>query len=254
MSTLTIDYFDPPTGPRTARWNRLLDDRAADELAGRTVWCATALPAARPFARSVRDHVAGTGRGVAADWLEVTADEPLRQLAERLDAMLGGMAPPQPLGPAEVALYADGATTTQALVGSQVAPGDVVVANDALTALLAQAVRDRGAHAVWHIHVVAPNRDVATRAAREFLEPFTTGFDAYVMTWEEPAPHGRVVERVAAAIPSAGMVAAKEIPARSAADEPGRMAWNSALAEVVQEDRDERVGGRLHPRPQVAGR
>jgi hypothetical protein len=78
--------------------------------------------------------------------------------------------------------------------------------------------------------------------------------DAYALSWLERGPRGEVVERVVAAMPSSGVVAAKEFPTRFAGDEPRRLAWRMALAEIVRGDRDEHVGGTLHARPTVAAR
>jgi hypothetical protein len=52
-------------------------------------------------------------------------------------------------------------------------------------------------------------------------------------------------------IPSTDVIAVKE------ADETGRgdrVAWATALADVIRADRAETVGGRLHARPAVAAR
>jgi hypothetical protein len=63
-----------------------------------------------------------------------------------------------------------------------------------------------------------------------------------------------VLESVGAALPSAGLVAAKEFPIRSRNDEQRRLAWRMALAEIVRSDRGERVGGTIRPCPTVASR
>lgn len=54
-------------------------------------------------------------------------------------------------------------------------------------------------------------------------------------------------------MPHAGRVELKEVVA-AAPRRPASLPWSSALADVVLEDRDEHVGGRLHPRPAVAAR
>jgi hypothetical protein len=108
---------------------------------------------------------------------------------------------------------------------------DIVVVHHPLTAARADAIRERGAHAVWH--VVAPR------------EP-APAIDAYLMT-------GRTADGaqiVAAVMPRAGIVAAKEIQGGSYRD----VGWTSLLADVVRTDRDECVGGTLHARPAVAPR
>jgi trehalose synthase len=251
VTSLTIERLDPPSSTRGMRALDATRRRAADALAGRTVWCAAALPQRRASAQRLRACLQwGGGGGVTSGLLEIAGDEPLRELAERLQAMLE-CASPSRLGGAEREICADGVHAGEELVGA-VGPDDVVVAHDPLTALLAEAVRDRGAHAVWHLSVPAsPRRPIAERA-RSFLRRYTFGIDAYVTTWSPPAERpGAVVERIAALMPGVDAVVAKEIPAAVATGEPPLLAWSTVLADVVRSDRDETVGGTLHSRPTV---
>ena len=104
---------------------------------------------------------------------------------------------------------------------------DVVVLRERPEPDLMQALRELGAHVVWHIEQRPP-------------EP-ARAVDAYVMTWD----HG-----FAALMPCAGILVAKDLDARLD-DELG---WTSLLADVVHSDRDETVGGTRHVRPLVAAR
>lgn len=114
---------------------------------------------------------------------------------------------------------------------ADVRPGDIVVLHDPVTAAPADAIRQRGAHAVWH--VMAP-RDPAP------------AIDAYVMT----ARTADGAQVVAALLPGAGIVIAKEMRGDTYRD----VGWSSLLADVVRTDREECVGGTLHARPAVAPR
>jgi hypothetical protein len=127
------------------------------------------------------------------------------------------------------------------------------VVHDALSALVAEAVRERQAHVVWRFRLAGSSR-ATRRRALDFLQRFTPGVDAYVMTWFERGHRGEVVERVAAAMPAAGILATKQFPLHFSGEEPRRLAWRMALAEVVRSDREECVGGTLHARPAVAAR
>jgi hypothetical protein len=172
VPTLVIEQFGPPAGGRDARTRAYCRARAADQLAGRTVWCAP----------------------------------PQRDALERLLR-----------GRAAVRAYAD------ALVG----PEDIVVLD---RPPLAPAVRERGAHAVVRV--------------RELPGSLTGAVDAYVIGWIGPGP---LMCHLAAVMPHAGRVAEKDMGA------PGdELAWGSLLADVVDADREERVGGRRHVRPAVA--
>jgi hypothetical protein len=59
MSSLVIGHLDLPGTPRYARAYEVAGERAGDVLAGRTVWCATALPRARRAAEQLRDYLEG---------------------------------------------------------------------------------------------------------------------------------------------------------------------------------------------------
>jgi hypothetical protein len=258
MTRLTVERFDPPSSIRAQRVRRWAGERATDELAGRTVWCASASPRGRTSARALGDVLRQTAGGVTADPLDVDSREPLRDLADRIDAMLDGVTEPTALGAEEAALFAEAAADlAEALLGRAVGPDDVVIVHDALTALLVQAVRERGAHTVWHVHATARDAPRAARAARQaqdFLRDYTAAVDAYIMTWPEPAGRGRVVERVAAAMPDCDTVASKEIPAGDDPGAPRTLAWRTALADVVADDREGHVGGTIRVRPSVAVR
>jgi trehalose synthase len=167
--------------------------------------------------------------------------------------MLRGAAPALRPGSREEEVYAEGMQGSEALVGEEVGPDDVVVLHDPLTAVLAQAIRERGAHAVLHVSIGAAPLEAGAGEAWSFMREYVSPIDAYVTDWREPVRRGPVVQRVGALIPSARVVAAKEIEAW--AGEPYQeLAWGTLLADVVHTDRDETVGGTLRPRPAVAAR
>jgi hypothetical protein len=258
VTTLWTERLALHTAPEPGLRTR--DDRvvafarelADDALAGRTVWFAAGLPRGREAADALRRRLApAPAEGSAANPLAIAADEPLRGLAQQLDGMLAGAPVSTRLGSAARAALSEQTRSSETHVERDVGQGDVVVLHDALTAVLADAIRERGAHAVWLVdagHFGAP----AAREAFDFLRQYTTGVDAYVVSWSELMSDGGRLEHVAALMPSAGIVEMKEVvvggPRR-----PG-LGWSSALADVVAEDRDEHVGGRLHPRPAVAVR
>ena len=109
-----------------------------------------------------------------------------------------------------------------------VRPADIVVLSAPPSAALTRAIRDRGAHALWHLH------GARTR---------TEGIDAFILSARTAS--GALI--VAAVIPSVGTVAVKEVRGASYRD----MGWGCVLADVVETDRDEAVGGTLRPRPVV---
>jgi hypothetical protein len=174
---------------------------------------------------------------VRSTMLDVQAGEPLQRLAGRLGAMLSGSpSTPATLGPADDDVCLDALADADALLDPVVASGDVVVLCDALAALLTSAIRERGAHAVWF----GTGAPVAGQAWG-FLRRHGGPADAYVLA-------GRTrTAGMLAVIPAADLVTAK-------AGDRGTLTWSSVLADVLERDHDEHVGGRLHARPQVAAR
>lgn len=253
MTSLVIEHLDLPTSRRYARAYEVAGERAGDVLAGRTVWCATALPRGRRAAAQLRDRIGGAAPDGAAETLHIRADERQLRAAEHLDRLLGGDdARLAGLPLEEQESYAEAALG--GLFEAGVSDVDVMVAHDALSALLIEAVRERGAHAVWRMRPRGSSSTSGARQALEFVRRFTPSVDAYVMAWQELGPRGEVFESVAAAMPSAGILASKKFPSRSASVASRRLAWQMALAEIVRGDRRECVGGTLHARPTVAAR
>lgn len=187
MTSLVIERFGDPSIRREVRVARFERGRALDDLGGRTVWCASALPHGRARSRRLQASLRWThDGGVVTRELNVTGPGAL------LD----------------------------------VRPGDVVVFHDAVSATMAEAVRDRGAHALCHVQPRLARGRVAAA-------------DAYLVTWRR---------EIAALMPSPDLLAAKEIAERADAD----LAWGVLIADVVEDDRGERVGGTRHVRPVVA--
>jgi trehalose synthase len=245
-----------PSSARAARVLAYFEESAADALAGRTTWCATGLAGSSHVAHALRTCLECVGdAGVDARGLRVAADAPLRLLAERLDEMLHGGGATAGLGRGEEEIYTTGKEESDLYLGQAVVPGDVVVLHDPLTVLLAEAVRERGAHAVWHIEI-APHRGApAASPARLFLREYTTPVDAIAMSWTGSDEGGRRVERISALMPAADSVTTREIPASGdARDRFHHVGWSSVLADVLAGDREETVGGTLHARPAVARR
>jgi hypothetical protein len=264
MPSVVIDRLEPPTSARRARTSDLARARATDRLGGRTVWCATALPAGRGAAHRLRGCLTADGC-VVAEELEITPDEPFRALAAKLDQALrlasamvlptGMGGGPGRLGRREQAEYAEGARDSEALAGDRVEPGDVVVFHDALTAVLGEALRGRGAHVVWDVPLGTAPAGVAGAATWEFLRPHARAIDAVVMSWTDREVRASGIEHIAAAMPSPGLLATKEVPASGAdAQSLHNRGWSTLLADIVDRDRGEAVGGTRHARPAVPAR
>src|ERR1700753_317734 len=155
MTSLVVERFDTPGSTRDIRAFGAADERSADVLAGRTVWCTVGQPAAGAAAPGLGSSLGGVGRALTAAALPVQGpDGRLRALAQKIDEMITGHGAGGPgVGRRDGPMFSRAATESEGLIGDGVCPGDVVVAYDALSAALCQAVRDRGAHAVWRIRI-----------------------------------------------------------------------------------------------------
>jgi hypothetical protein len=247
-----IEHLGPPDGSHERRRRERIRLRTIDDLGGRTVWWATALPAGRAAAQQRSDSLRAAGE-VAAERLEIALPEPLRALVEQLDGMLRGDGPAAPLGPEQEQAFAGATAVGDALLGDEVGSGDVVVLVDPAAAMLAEAMRERGARVVWHVAIRA-QREMVMRALR-FVERSAPAIDAYVTSWSTPLPRGREQHGVAAFMAGPDAVSASESTTASG----GRgydpeLGWSRLLADVVRGGRDEHVGGTRHARPAVAVR
>ncbi len=246
MTSVVTERLGEPDTARRARALECARQRAADELAGRTVWCLAAARTGAAAASALQDSLRGVhDDGVAARRAPMPVAEPLGRLVERLDEMLrGDRRSPSWLGPEAREVYLQVAEEAERLIGYEVHSGDLVVLHDPAAGALAEAVRCRGAHAVWRV-TLGPKSSTAFQAWRS-LHRRRPCLDAYVTDWP---PGG-----IAAFISARDLVSAKEVRAGGQPQSLDELGWTSLLADVVTGDRDETVGGTLHARPSVAAR
>jgi hypothetical protein len=243
MTSMVTQRLRTPRSTREAWALESVRKRMGDGLADRTVWCTAGLRAGRISATTLHDRLRRTGAGADRLELEPPGDEPLRRLCERLDGLLRGWTAAEP-APEDGDVYAGGVEHGEYMLGDTVASGDVVVLHDPLTTLLGQAARERGAHVLWRLPVVSGRGGAVVAGAWSFMCRYTAPPDAYVATSSGPDLH-----RIVAIVPSRGLVAAKEVDS-----DQHDVGWSSMLADVIQADRDETVGGIFHARPTVAVR
>jgi hypothetical protein len=258
VTSTTIDQLCVPATGRDARVLTWVRDRAIDGLAGRTVWCVAALSSRRPAARETSAHLEwARDGGVATDAHAITTAPGARPLAGRLDGPLRGRATAE-LGPQDRRAFAEVVEDGDRWVRGHVAPDDIVILHDALTVALTESARARGAHAVWHLGIARTAGAATVAEALAFLRRYAPPADAYVVSWSQPAARGGLVGHVAAMMPAPGVVATTELLVEDSRSQGGSRwhddGWAGALGSVVEFDRQESVGGRLHPRPGVAAR
>ena len=248
MTSLVIEQFVAPDTARQARALECARRRASEELAGRTVWCVAAARTGAAAAATLQTRLGAVGAvsadAVAARGARLRAGESLSRLVERLDQMLRGDRGWSELDPEAREVYLRGIEDGEGLIGQELHPGDVVVLHDAIAGALAQAVRSRGAHAIWRV-ATGPRWSAPARAWSS-LHLDKPCLDAYITGWRRGG--------IAAFIAAPEVLSAKEVRARRAGHSLDELGWTSLLADVVRGDRDETVGGTLHARPSVAAR
>jgi hypothetical protein len=252
-----IEQFHTPDTRRSALTLDSVRRRAADHLAGRSVWCVAAASTEARATEALAHCLDGVrDQGVNPQRTQLRLREPLRGLMGHLDAMLRGVTLVRPtLGAGEDEAFRNGRRDGDTLVPGGVRAGDVVILHDPIAAALAPAIRERGAHTVWRTSVGRWQGNAA--AAWHFLHRSNPALDAYVMT-SRPRSHASSARaRIAAYIAAPGVLSAKEVDAGGAVgldsgyDEIG---WTTLLADVVSGDRAERVGGTERARPSIAAR
>lgn len=218
MAAVRSDRIGIPTGLHERRVLAWLRSSAGDVLAGRRVWCAASRSGGHAAGRRLRDLLRDD---LEIDSLAVEVAEPLAQLAE----------------PA-----------------LRVRPGDVVVLHDCFTVSLAAALRDHGAHTVWHLHRRSGSPAPGVKAAIDFLDQ-SGGAAVDAVALDERVGIGGP-ERVTALIPASRLLDIREVPLGLDATRAQRqaLAWISLLGDIVEEDRADHVGGTIQARPVVAAR
>jgi len=251
MATLRTDRIGPPSGLHDRRVLSWLRSRGSDALGGHAVFCAAALPGGHAAGRRLGELLP---RDVDLFHLAVEPSDPPAELARQLDAMLAGVSPARSLGAAAREEFLRGAELVEPTLGAGVRPGDVVVLHDSFAFSLAPALRDRGAHAVWHLRRATGSQAPHVSEALDFLDRAGGGaVDAVVIDeWmDDDGP-----ARVAALVPAARLLDIREVsPGRDAVRaERLALAWISLLGDILEEDRADHVGGTIHVRPIVAAR
>lgn len=254
MTSLVIEQFHAPDTRRRALRLESVRRRAADQLAGRSVWCIAAAPtethAADALQRCLR---AAYDEGISPQRTSLQLGEPLIGLMERLDAMLRGVTVlGRALGSGEHDAYLKGSQDGDALIPAEVQAGDIIVLHDPIAAALATAIRDRGAHAIWRTSVGRWGSNAA--AAWRFLHRSGPALDAYIIAWRGDRTGRLGGTGIAAYISAPEMVSAKKADASRPGQSYEEICWTTLLADVVCDDRAERVGGTVHARPSVAAR
>jgi len=142
----------------------------------------------------------------------------------------------------------------ESALGGSVRTGDIVVLHDRFTVSVAAALRDRGAHVVWHLRERSGSLAPSVRAVIDVLDR-SGGAPVDAVVVDERVRLGGP-ERVTALVPASQLLDIREVPFDDDATLAERvaLAWISLLGDIVEEDRADHVGGTIQARPVVAAR
>jgi hypothetical protein len=196
-----------------------------------------------------------------AKMLELAHSRAMEQLAGRLTWVIGA-GQGDPVRPASLRFdEAHDALTMQRipfptgeslaiLIVLHVRAGDILVIRDSAAIGVSRMARECGAHVIWDRRVT-PRRSGST-VDMPPPRSHAPALDAWLTAWTTGGR--RAPRRLAAFIGAPDMLSAKEMGAGAADDSYEQLGWTSLLADVVREDRAERVGGTVAARPSVARR
>lgn len=186
VSPLPVERFRAVLDDAGYRDLLALRDRARALLDGRVVWCVNSTATGGGVAEMLRSLLAYTrGAGVDTRWLVLNGTPEFfavtKGLHNRLHAASGDL---PPLGDAERAAYEAVTGPAARQLAEMVRPGDVVLLHDPQTLGLAPELRERPVGIVWRAHVGVDRPDDRTRAAWDFLRPYTRSVHTCVFSRE----------------------------------------------------------------------
>lgn len=153
-------------------------------LDGRSLWCVNSTAHGGGVAEMLAPLL-GLARsaGIDARWAVISGEPDFFAVTKRIHHRLHGMpGDGGPLGPAEREIFDRVSERNAPALADLVRPGDVVLLHDPQTAGLVSAVRERGAVALWRVHIGADEVNDLVREAWAFLGPDVADATAYVFS------------------------------------------------------------------------
>ena len=169
---------------------RGLDELVAQALRvfdGRAVWCINSTAQGGGVAEMLASLLAYTSSvGVDSRWVVINGNPAFFRLTKRIHNRLHNSAGDGgPLGEEERAVYDETLEAPAAALQRIVRPGDVVIVHDPQPAGVTQALKDKGAHVIWRLHVGADEPNDLAREAWDFVRPYVRPADAWVFSREQ---------------------------------------------------------------------
>jgi trehalose synthase len=182
-------------------------------LNGRTVWMVNSTAQGGGVAEMLPKMV-GLLRelGVDARWAVIQPEEDrFFTLTKRLHNLIHGSGDPH-VAPDDAEFYAAISRELADRFAPQLGPRDVLVVHDPQPAGMGALLRERtGVRAVWRCHIGLDTDTAATRAAWDFLRPWTEPYDRSVFTLPEYVP-GYLADRAEIVTPAVDPLSHKNRP------------------------------------------
>ncbi len=214
VQALDAARLEPLIGPDRMRRFEVIAETTRAALAGRAVLNVNSTAVGGGVAEMLQTLLAYVrGAGVDARWLVIKGDPAFFAITKRIhNGLYGAAGDGGPLGEGERRHYEDVLQRNADELLALVRPGDVVLLHDPQPAGLAAAVRGAGARVIWRCHVGRDQPNEWTERAWEFLRPYLSEVEAYVVSRAAFAPPWAVPGETHVIPPSIDPFAAKNEP------------------------------------------
>jgi len=181
---LAVDPFETLLEPHAWRDLRVALERAAEGMAGRTLWCVNSTASGGGVAEMLPPLLGYLrGAGVDARWTVIEGDDRFFEITKRLHNMLhGDVGDGEGLGPDDRRAYEACLAPSVSDLRERLGGGDVVVLHDPQPAGLVPAVAPLAGRTVWRCHVGVDDPNDVVRSAWDFLHPYVAAADACVFS------------------------------------------------------------------------
>ncbi len=214
VQALDAARLEPLIGPDRMRRFEVIAETTRAALAGRAVLNVNSTAVGGGVAEMLQTLLAYVrGAGVDARWLVIQGDPAFFAITKRIhNGLYGAAGDGGPLGEGERRHYEDVLQRNADELLALVRPGDVVLLHDPQPAGLAAAARGAGARVIWRCHVGRDQPNEWTERAWEFLRPYLSEVEAYVVSRAAFAPLWAVPGETHVIPPSIDPFAAKNEP------------------------------------------
>lgn len=189
---LTLDEYEEhlDLAPLVRRLRRVAG-AIVPAFAGRTIWMVNSTARGGGVAEMLPAEVALLrDLGLAVEWVVIEADDPaFFSLTKRLHNLVHGEGEPGQPGDDERATFEAVNRRNAEWLRGRIRPGDVLVVHDPQPLPLAGILaRDVPVLCIWRCHIGVDERNDRTRAAWEFLQPYTAPYRRTIFSAQEYIP------------------------------------------------------------------